>query len=75
MPSPQQFGSALLYQRLYPGESVGGKPTVAGEAHGFQPELRHFVLLLDVNVRRFVALIAVEEEAIGTFSQNRGHRR
>jgi hypothetical protein len=53
---------------------VGGKPIVASKAHRLQPELGHAVTFLDVNVRRFVALITEEEQTIGTFSQNLGHR-
>jgi hypothetical protein len=38
-----------------------GNPMVTDELYGIQPELRRGVLVFDMNVRGFVALVAVEE--------------
>ena len=63
----------LLHQaddgiQLHAAESTG---TLQGNR--VQPDLRHPVLAPDVDVRRLTPIQGHEEEAIGTYSEDRGH--
>jgi hypothetical protein len=44
-------------------------------ADGFQAKFSHIVISFDMNVRWFLILVAIEQEGIGTDTENHWHFR
>jgi hypothetical protein len=55
-------------------QRVARKAIIAGQSHGFQPELRLGAATLNMDVRGFIAAIRrVEEEPKSLYAQHRRH--
>jgi hypothetical protein len=64
IPRLQELSSTFFDDLLYLSELVRGEAARFRERYLEEPELCHRSIPLHVNVRWFIALIAVEEEAI-----------
>jgi hypothetical protein len=52
---------------------MGGKALAAGESDRIQPELRLSVIMLDMDMWRFISVTGVKEEPIRSIAQDGRH--
>ena len=64
----------LSDQVLYPRYLMPGEAATGIQPDGLKPELRGAIASLDMDMKRFCPIAGVEEESVGTYSQNRWHR-
>ena len=64
---------AFVHQLLYSAKFGARKPATTLKANRIKPKLSDFIIALDMNVPRFVAIARVEKESVRTFSQNSWH--
>jgi hypothetical protein len=53
---------------------MSSKSLRLGQRNGFEPELCQHSLSLNMNVRRLIILVAVEEEPVRTYARDNWHR-
>jgi hypothetical protein len=63
----------FVHQLLYSAYFRTRKPATTLKANWIKPKFRDFIIALDMNVPRFVAITRVEKESVLTFSQNSWH--
>jgi len=63
----------LLDGSLNVEQFIRSKTTTPVHAHRFNPELGNLAIALDMNMRRFAAIIRIEKESVGTYSKSRRH--
>jgi hypothetical protein len=73
IPTLESARSVSLDDFLETVEFLARKPSASLEADGINPKLCFAVVMLDVDVRRFVPIARVEEEPIGAVSEDRRH--
>ena len=73
IPCLQESSFILSIQVLDLTQLVSGKPPRTSQYNGTQPILRQPAIPLNMNVRRLITFVTVEEKAIRTNSSNRRH--
>jgi hypothetical protein len=63
----------LLYDPLYGSYLRPGKPAASLKPHGLKPELGDILVTLHMHVLRLVSVAGIEEQPIGSDSENRRH--
>jgi hypothetical protein len=72
IPAIQKLFQILFYKFVDPTKLASGKAATALEPDRREPVFRFGVVSLHMNMRRFVPVPSVEEEAVRTATKNRG---
>src|SRR5438093_11893374 len=73
IPSLQESRNICFYNLPCSFQLLRFEPSRALQLHGSEPELAVTVPFFNMNVRRFVRLVAIEEKAKTIFPMNGGH--
>jgi len=73
IPSPQKLLPPLNHDSLEFTKLVSGKSARLCQGHVTEPELRDLAFPTNVDVRRFIAFVAVEEKSISSYSGDVRH--
>jgi hypothetical protein len=68
MPGLDQFLLTATEDFLNASELCAAKPSIALQSDRLKPELCHFIITLDMHVRKFVTVACIKEEAVRTDS-------
>jgi hypothetical protein len=63
----------VAHKLLHPIDLSWGKSSASFQSDRIEPELRHFVISLNMYMRRFIPITRVKEETVGTHPQYRWH--
>ena len=72
MPSLQTSNSVHSHDTFYSTQLPGAESKIPGQGDGFEPEFRGQIVAVDVHMGRFIGLVTVEIDAVGTAAHARG---
>ena len=74
IPSVQQLAPAPFHNRQNSIDLASRKTAASFQKYGIKPKLRFAIISFDVNVRRFLSVARIEEEAIWSFPVDGRHK-